>query len=410
MDLQEASAVLSSMADPAAHPSASLPNEAALESIKMEQQLVRVPFEHLKKYIRVTARLVEKDVGAVVTGVSEAAEKGLSAEEATRQLDNLLARLHGLKRKLDASCKQEQEQCQRCKARADHLVAMNVGAKEEAEKWDCMRVNRLLIDYMLRSAYYDSAQMLAKVSGLQDLADTAIFVDARKVIDALRRHDCSEALAWCSANKYRLKKSKSSLEFQLRIREMLELVRAEKMLEAIQHARKHLAPWGLTHMKELQQAMATLAFRSSTECLPYKELFAEGQWEVLVRAFQDEFLRMYGMTAESLLHIHLHAGLAALKTPFAEEDGCPLEDPLAQPALRALAAPLPFSKHIRSKLVCRISREMMDGDNPPLVLPNGYAYSRKAMESQAQQNNGKVVCPRTGQEFNFEDLTKAYVF
>jgi len=39
---------------------------------------------------------------------------------------------------------------------------------------------------------------------------------------------------------------------------------------AIEYARKYLAPWGATYMKELQRVMATLAFRSNTECETYK--------------------------------------------------------------------------------------------------------------------------------------------
>jgi len=42
------------------------------------------------------------------------------------------------------------------------------------------------------------------------------------------------------------------------------------MIEAIMYARKYLASWGATNMKELQQAMATLAFKSNTDCPGYK--------------------------------------------------------------------------------------------------------------------------------------------
>lgn len=56
----------------------------------------------------------------------------------------------------------------------------------------------------------------------------------------------------------------------MRLQEFIELVRAENSLRAITYARKYLAPWGATHMKELQRVMATLAFRSNTECATYK--------------------------------------------------------------------------------------------------------------------------------------------
>lgn len=66
----------------------------------------------------------------------------------------------------------------------------------------------------------------------------------------------------------------SKFEFHLRLQEFIELVRADKTVLAIEYARKYLAMWGATYMKELQHAMATLAFKSNTECESYKvELF-----------------------------------------------------------------------------------------------------------------------------------------
>lgn len=62
----------------------------------------------------------------------------------------------------------------------------------------------------------------------------------------------------------------SKLEFQLRLQEFIELVRADENLRAVSYARKYLAPWGASYMKELQHVVATLAFRHDTECSTYK--------------------------------------------------------------------------------------------------------------------------------------------
>lgn len=62
----------------------------------------------------------------------------------------------------------------------------------------------------------------------------------------------------------------STLEFQLRLQEFIELVRVDSNMQAIVYARKHLALWAASHMKELQRVMATLAFKSNTECATYK--------------------------------------------------------------------------------------------------------------------------------------------
>lgn len=384
-------------------------NARAVESAKLEQQMMRVPYEHLKKSMRASQRLVEREVGAVVAGVAEAVEKDMAREEAVQHLTSLVSRLQGLKRKLDESNISEKLEAQRTRARLDHLEMLQNGDKKNLLKWNNTHVNRILVDYMLRSSYYDTALRLTESSGIQELVDIDIFSDAKRVIQSLQNRDCSEALAWCMENKSRLKKSKSKFEFKLRLQEFIEYVRGEHMVEAITYARKHLAPWGGSNMKEIQQAMATLAFKSNTDCVGYKVLFDGKQWDNLIQEFKQEFCKLYGMMLEPLLSIYLQAGLSALKTPFCYEDGCTKEDPLCQETFRQLALPLPFSKHVRSKLVCYITKELMDEDNPPMVLPNGYVYSRKVLEEMAMSNNGKITCPRTGYVCTMNELSKAYI-
>lgn len=68
------------------------------ESLKLEHQLLRVPFEHFKKTIRANHRIVEKEVSAVISGVAAAAD--LSHHDAVQQLSSLVSRLQGLKRKV----------------------------------------------------------------------------------------------------------------------------------------------------------------------------------------------------------------------------------------------------------------------------------------------------------------------
>lgn len=343
----------------------------------------------------------------VISTVTDAANRdNISQEEAVNQLTTLVSRLQGLKRKLEDGSKAENLQAHRCRARLDHLDAAEA---ENLSEWNNTRLKRLLVDYLLRMSYYDSASKLAECSNIQELVDIEVFHEAKKVIDALHNKDVGPALAWCAENKSRLKKSKSKFEFQLRLQEFVELVRADNSMQAITYSRKYLAPWGATHMKELQHVMATLAFKSNTECATYKVLFDLKQWNHLVEQFKQEFCRLYGMTLEPLLTIFLQAGLSALKTPFCYEDDCTKEDPLSQESFRKLANPLPFSKQHHSKLVCYITKELMDTENPPLVLPNGYVYSTKALEDMAGRDDGKVTCPRTGLVYNYTELVKAFI-
>ncbi|GAB4836511.1 hypothetical protein Ancab_001423 [Ancistrocladus abbreviatus] len=392
----------------AATNTASAPLSKLAESIKLEHQFLRVPFEHYKKTIRANHRVVEKEVSAVISGVSEAADfaDNMSRDDAVNQLTSLVSRLQGLKRKLEEGSRTEHLQAQRCRTRLDYLESADV---DNLSDWNNTRLKRILVDYMLRLSYYESATKLAEVTNIQDLVDIDVFHEAKKVIEALHNKEVAPALAWCSENKSRLKKSKSKFEFQLRLQEFIELVRAEESMRAIAYARKYLAPWGATYMKDLQKVVVTLALRSSTECTPYKGLFESKQWDYLVDQFKQEFCRLYGMTLEPLLNIYLQAGLSALNTPFCYEDDCPKDDPLSQESFRKLASPLPFSKQHHSKLVCYITKELMDTENPPMVLPNGYVYSSKALEEMARKNHGKITCPRTGLVCNYSDLAKAFI-
>lgn len=69
---------------------------------------------------------------------------------------------------LDESNRSEQVQVQRCRARLDHLsMLQRLGGKENEASWNNTRVQRILIDYMLRSSYYDTALKLTESNNLQ---------------------------------------------------------------------------------------------------------------------------------------------------------------------------------------------------------------------------------------------------
>ncbi|KAG2312212.1 hypothetical protein Bca52824_023769 [Brassica carinata] len=224
------------------------------ESLKLEHQLLRVTFEHYKKTIRANHRYLEKEVTSIVSSFGNlvADNNDWSKYVAVSRLTSLVSRLQGLKRKLEEGSNVENLQVQRCRARIDYLESADA---DNITGWNNTKLKRILVNKIL------------------DLADIDIFRDAEKVIDALKRREVASALAWCADNRTRLKKSKSKFEFQLRLQEFIELVRADSYKQAIHYARKHLKPWGATHMNELQHVLATLAFKSTTECTTYNFFF-----------------------------------------------------------------------------------------------------------------------------------------
>ena len=471
----------------------------------VEAPFVRVPFEALKKAAKERKTVVEevesvvKDISrqaqvpgggaASVAPTAMAVDEEEESEEGEREskaacasLDGLLSRLSNLKRKIEDSRSVEERLITRCRARLEHLVSLGQYDKERALSWNRHRMHRLVVDYLLRQGYHDSAlASLGKHEGLEHFVELEIFQSAQEIIDSLREHRCDLALAWCALNRSKLKRVKSKFEFKLRIREFIHHVEKGDLSGAVRYARKHLAPWAGGHMHELQVAMATLIFGASGLSSPptparkpkagsgkgedagappseeqgtkveegermsegegggardvpsdplgapgfftfnksrriYGHLFEDAQWDKLILLFKRDMYQLYTLPADSTLATHLQAGLSALKTPMSYTTSCSKEDPLSLPPFRSLSKPLPYAKHSKSRLVCYVTKQVMNENNPPMVLPNGMVYSAAGLKAITTQTVSprtgeiaeKVKCPRTGDVFDVSRLKRAY--
>lgn len=83
--------------------------------------------------------------------------------------------------------------------------------------------------------------------------------------------------------------------------------------------------------------------------------------------------------------------------------------PVCNDLLNQLAKPLPVAHCSHSKLVCYITGQPLNENNPPLVLPNGNVYGEMALKQMATENDGKVVCARTKEIYHYNELSKVYV-
>ena len=65
---------------------------------------------------------------------------------------------------MEEGSRTEHLQAQRCRARLDHLESADA---ENLSEWNNIRLKRILVDYMLRMSYYDTAIKLAGSSSIQ---------------------------------------------------------------------------------------------------------------------------------------------------------------------------------------------------------------------------------------------------
>ncbi|PPQ75590.1 hypothetical protein CVT24_010896 [Panaeolus cyanescens] len=392
-----------------------------------EQPFVKVPYENYKKIFRTQQKNVEKDFNAIQSSsndlVSKARQGNLESEDALKALDGMIGRVENLKRKLNDLHEQSGKPTQDViRERLHHLAtveSLQNSNQPEFSRWADTRLDRWLVDWCLRNGKESSARSIAKEKGIETLVDISLFSDIRRIEDAFARHSCTEALSWCSENKTALRKVKSTLEFDLRMQEYIELLRARKTMEALAYSRKHLLSWTDTHAGQIRQLSGLLAFTPDTAFGTYKRLYDPSRWNQLAKSFRLAIYNLNTLSTEPLLHLALYAGLVALKLPICFERpatnvDCPVCDGESGTSSRPLglgklAEEVPYSHHANSTIVCRISGKIMDEDNMPMAFPHGDVYSREALEEMAARDNGRVTCPRTKNSCHFSDLKKVFV-
>ncbi|KAI0792319.1 CTLH/CRA C-terminal to lish motif domain-containing protein [Abortiporus biennis] len=383
-----------------------------------EQPFARVPYENYRKVFRTSQKHIEKELGPVQTASHELTRRAkageVNSEDAMKSIDHMITRIESLKRKLsELQSSSGTPTLSVMKDRLQHLStieAIQSESEPEFTRWADTRLERWLVDWSLRHGKERTARQLAQERGIESLVDIDLFSDIRRIEDSLRGQSCTEALAWCSENKAALRKLKNPLEFDLRFQEFIELVRARKLEEAIVYQKKYLIQWYETHQAQIHQASALFAYPPSTAFGAYKRLYDPNRWSALIQSFRLAIYNLSTLPTEPLLHLAMYAGLASLKLPACYDPATKNPDcPICDDALGKLAEEVPFSHHVNSTIVCRITGRIMDENNWPLAFKNGYAYSKEAMEDMAARNNGIVTCPRTGESCHFSELRKVFI-
>lgn len=124
-------------------------------------------------------------------------------------LDIMINRMQGLKRKMETIHAEEKILHQHSRKRLQHLqdlYEIPSLADVKYDEWSRVRLNRLLVDYLLRSGYGESARALAREKGIEELVDLDVFVQCHKIKESLRRRNTQECLAWCAENRPMLRK------------------------------------------------------------------------------------------------------------------------------------------------------------------------------------------------------------
>lgn len=228
----------------------------------------------MNKKFRTAQKTLDREVSHIQQATSEVekaiADDHVKTKDITSLLGGMVEKLQVLKRKAEESISEELQATSVCKKRIEHLkehaTTTSTGAVSQGRvnQWRRKRIDRMVVEYFLRNGYYNAAITLAERSNIKDLTNIEIFLTSREVEKSLANRETSKCLVWCYDNRSKLRKLKSNMEFKLRVQEFVELIRSDRRMEAIKHARKHFPSFEDEHLATIQQVMALLAFPVNT--------------------------------------------------------------------------------------------------------------------------------------------------
>uniref|UniRef100_A0A671Y6X9 E3 ubiquitin-protein transferase MAEA n=1 Tax=Sparus aurata TaxID=8175 RepID=A0A671Y6X9_SPAAU len=291
-----------------------------------EYPTLKVPYETLNKRFRAAQKNIDRETSHVTMVVAEL-EKTLSSfpvvDSVVSLLDGVVEKLSALKRKAAESIQAEDESAKLCKRRIEHLKEHSSDQLASVNLWKKKRMDRMMVEHLLRCGYYNTAVKLARQSGSAGDGHAGLPI------------------------RY------TYLPIQ--------------------------GPFGSSPLEDADPAV------------PIRQLQTAPAGKQLC------------------LHYHPTGWSVCHQDTCYKEDGTSKNPdcPVCSKSLNKLAQPLPMAHCANSRLVCKISGEVMNENNPPMMLPNGYVYGYNSLLSIRQDD--KVVCPRTKEVFNFSQAEKVYI-
>lgn len=387
----------------------------------------------------------------------------------------MIGRMEKLKRRLEALDAEEQRLHEQSAKRIAHLQELHrIPSLVDTAyvDWSKTRLDRMVVDYLLRQGYSGTAAALAEAKSIPDLVDLDTFTACHKVADSIQRGSTVEALQWIKDNRDGLKKllEKSAnsatneagqpislavqpkitnLEFELRFQEFIELLRHGPQREAARydallHAQKYFTPHIATHAEQNKTAAGLLTQDPTDVTGPYASYFLPKRWAELAQAFVETHHQLLNLPLRPLLHIALSPGLSALKTPACHSSFNPASSttsdhpkiatmsgnpshtgsigtslcPICSTEVNELAKTVPYAHHTKSIV-----------EPEAVVLPNGRIYGRQRLEDlqrkqmraqglagsggRGDEQIGKagtfVTDPVTGTKFDWAKVKKVYI-
>ena len=115
-------------------------------------------------------------------------------EEVLAGFENTIVKLNSLKTTYAKLIEEEEDFYCKLKARVGHLKDLQ-SQSLDFDSYFKTKLDRILLDYMLRQGYFESAKLFAKISNISEFSDLPVFQETQSIKKQLQQmHKCDKAL------------------------------------------------------------------------------------------------------------------------------------------------------------------------------------------------------------------------
>ena len=140
-------------------------------------------------------------------------------------------------------------------------------------------MHRLVMDYLVIEGHKEAAETFSAESGTAVSLDLETISDRRAIRTAVETGKVSEAIAHADRLSPELLRDNPDLSFKVHQQQLVELIRGNRVEEAILYAQRelsHRAVASTAMLAELERTMMLLVYENSAEC-PEADLLSQRQ-------------------------------------------------------------------------------------------------------------------------------------
>ncbi|CAD8135151.1 unnamed protein product [Paramecium pentaurelia] len=357
----------------------------------IDYSYIRLPFEVIVKQFKSKRKQLEHDLTITLSEISHINTQG--------KADQVIEKIRAIQKALQENQEHEKKYLE---SYLQRLKCEQCGNE--------IKLQRSLVDNLLREGYFKTAQKLIQSYQIDNLTsfEQEIIIEANTIIQDLKSKSIKFAYKWCSQNSSKYKKFNSAFQNDLVFQQYIEYLKQDVNL-ALNYIRDYQI-----HMNEesILKAMGCLIFiKEKSIPSTYQQYFDDKRWDMLIRQFKQELYNIYCYPKESPLLSCIKCGITTLKTQYCDQTNYQQMNrcPICNKQMQELSKDLLTTQKLGSTWICRISGELMDENNPPMMLPNNQVYSQQSLLQMSEQQNGYVYCIVTKQTFKINECVRVFL-